>query len=108
MAAIFHYLATNAKTVLAIVIPAFTAVVGAVLGGGAGVAAGSAGKKTVQNQLATSQGKLKEASTTLPILKSPRECSRGAAAAHGQSPSFGGFCRDHGRPRASGVIRGFR
>jgi hypothetical protein len=56
---VFHYAkASDATSVLAVVIPIFTAVIGVLVGGGAGAAAGSAGKKAVQDDLAATKNKM--------------------------------------------------
>ncbi len=56
---VFHYAkASEATSVLAVVIPIFSAVIGVLVGGGAGAAAGSAGKKAVQNDLTTARNKM--------------------------------------------------
>ncbi len=48
----FHYSkASDTTSVLGVAIPALTAIIGAVVGGGGGVAVGSAGKAGVQKQL---------------------------------------------------------
>lgn len=56
---VFHYPKAGTTTsVLGVVIPVFTALIGAALGTGAGAVAGAAGKKTSDQQLATANQKL--------------------------------------------------
>jgi hypothetical protein len=66
----FHYTkAADATSVLGVVIPKFSAVIGVVVGGGAGVAAGSAGKKSVQDNLTATQNKVESAKTQMNQLE---------------------------------------
>lgn len=69
LAAFSAYGAAGAAKVLAVIMPALSAVIGAAIGGGAGVAAGSSGKQAVQNQLTAAKGNLRTAATELDGLK---------------------------------------
>ena len=65
----FHYeTASDATSVLGEVVPIFTAVIGVLVGGGAGVATGSAGKQTVQSKLTASTAKVMSARSELDAL----------------------------------------
>lgn len=66
----FHYTtAADASSVLGVVIPIFSAVIGVVVGGGAGVAAGSAGRKSLQDNLTATKGKVDSAKTQMVELE---------------------------------------
>ena len=66
----FHYAtAADTTSVLGVVIPIFSAVIGAVLGGGAGVVAGAAGKKSAQASLAATQSKVESAKAQMKELE---------------------------------------
>jgi hypothetical protein len=62
----FHYRrSSDATSVLSVIAPIFTALIGVVLGGGAGIAAGSAGKRAVRGELNVANGRLDRAKTKM-------------------------------------------
>jgi len=71
LALAFHYpTASDTTSVLGVVAPIFTAVIGVIVGGGAGLATGSAGKKAVQDDLDDSTAKVQTARSELEVLDS--------------------------------------
>ncbi|MGA2837571.1 MAG: hypothetical protein ABSF84_13325 [Acidimicrobiales bacterium] len=71
LAIAFHYpKASDATSVLGVILPVFTAVLGAALGTGVGSAAGSAGKKAVEGQLSQSTQVISSIRSELPKLMS--------------------------------------
>lgn len=65
----FHYpTSSDTTSVLGVVVPIFTAVIGVIVGGGAGLATGSAGKKAVQDDLDDSTNKVHTARSELDAL----------------------------------------
>lgn len=65
----FHYpKASDATSVLGVILPIFTALLGAALGTGVGNATGSAGKKAVEGQLSRTKGALRSVKAELPQL----------------------------------------
>jgi hypothetical protein len=65
----FHYpTASDTTSVLGVIVPIFTAVIGVIVGGGAGLATGSAGKGAVQHDLDTSNSKIESAQRELNSL----------------------------------------
>jgi hypothetical protein len=65
----FHYAkASDATSVLGVILPVFTAILGAALGTGVGSAAGASGKKAVENQLTQTHQALQSVSRELPDL----------------------------------------
>lgn len=66
----FHYPAgSDATSVLGVVLPALTAIIGVVAGGGAGVAVGAAGKTAVQQDLARATITAQQAATEWQTLQ---------------------------------------
>lgn len=66
----FHYAkASQTTSVLGVVVPLFTAVIGVAVGGGAGALAGSAGKRGVQRQLSSATTRLTSIETEMGVLR---------------------------------------
>jgi hypothetical protein len=85
---VFHYSkASTTTSVLGVVIPVFTALIGAALGTGAGAVAGAAGKKSSDQQLATANKKLGDTHQQAAVLNTKVAAVLGAVKTGMSSPA---------------------
>jgi hypothetical protein len=85
---VFHYSkAATTTSVLGVVIPVFTALIGAALGTGAGAVAGAAGKKSSDQQLATANKKLGDTHQQATALNTKLAAVLGAVTTGMSSPA---------------------
>ncbi len=84
----FHYAKSSQTTsVLGVVVPLFTAVIGVAVGGGAGALAGSAGKRGVQRQLSSATTRLTSIQEEMGVLRPSIATIFGSLASGLESPA---------------------